>query len=139
MSKRCFCCKICNNKKIEKILFCLLYTFLLLHLCARKNTKYYSHRCSLLRKVVFFKFQGLIYNISTVFYKIQELNMSVFKCKKPLLRMVAFDAWVTFHYRSHTTINCPILHDVGPTPPLAFLAHPLDHTPTIPHTYAIQN
>ncbi len=60
-------------------------------------------------KLYYLNFKGsYMYNISAVLYKIQELNMSVFKCKKPLLRMVDFDAWVAIHSR-------PILQSTVPS------------------------
>jgi hypothetical protein len=70
-------------------------------------------------------------------YTMQQFKYMGLKMQKPLLAVVAFYAQVqiSLHSSPKMQVNCPILHDVSPTPVLLSLNPPLDYYLLIPHTY----
>jgi hypothetical protein len=55
-----------------------------------------------------------------------DLSMWASKCKKPLLEVVAFEAWMQIFLCSSPMlqVSCPILHDVDPSSLLSLNPHP---------------
>ncbi len=73
----------------------------------------------------------------TVLYNIQCFKHVDFWMKKPYMRWFAFDAWMRIFLQSSPMlqVNCPLLHDVSPTPPPCHpWSHHIDHPIRPTHT-----